>query len=129
MGRTFGVEGAAKNATQLSGIHYTTVGSTTSTIITAVDGTGGTNIVNGFNFGSGLQLVSLSQQQLHLPVVPSSEVSRPSAATWVQAWATTPRVSHATTQPRFLAMTQRIHLLPGKSRMASGSRMPIPSCC
>ena len=59
-GTNIWVEGAAKNATQLSGIHYTTVGSTTSTIITAVDSSGGTNIVNGFNFGSGLQLVASS---------------------------------------------------------------------
>ncbi|MGN6366690.1 MAG: PEP-CTERM sorting domain-containing protein [Phycisphaerae bacterium] len=50
------VSGAAKNTGAYGGIHYTTIGSSTSTIISAVDNTAGTQMVQGFNLGTGLQL-------------------------------------------------------------------------
>ncbi len=56
-GTNIWVNGATKNVTQLGGVHYATVGSTTSTQITAFDTGAGSDILGGFNFGSGPQLL------------------------------------------------------------------------
>ena len=56
-GTNIWINGATKNLAQLGGVHYATVGSNTSTQITAFDSGAGSDILGGFNFGSGPQLL------------------------------------------------------------------------